>query len=147
MLFRSELTVIGEDGGIGPADRATVAHEAIHALQDQEWDLNALKDAIPDEELDRELALRALVEGDATLGMSMWISRFGADLADAEPPDIPEGASLEELPPVLAQSLISPYLDGFTFLIGPFGRHGWDAVDAIWSRPPVSTEQILSGDV
>lgn len=139
-----ELTVIAEDGVLKATDRATLAHEAVHALQDQRWDLRAMTDAIPDEELDRELAIRALIEGDATLGMTMWASRYGQDLAGAEEPEIPEGASMEELPPVLAQSLIAPYLDGFSFLIGPFGRHGWDAVDALWAVPPTSTEQVMT---
>ena len=43
-----------------------LAHELTHALQDQHFHLEHMMDAVKDND-DRDLALKALAEGDATL--------------------------------------------------------------------------------
>ncbi|MFO1540565.1 MAG: hypothetical protein ACKOTZ_09025, partial [Chloroflexota bacterium] len=139
------LTVLDDDGTFDVLDRIVLAHEAVHALQDMRWDLQEGLDAIPPDAVDRALAYRALVEGDASLGMLLWGTKHAAaDLADtAGGPGLPDDATLAALPPVVGQQLLSPYVDGLGFLFRAFGAGGWPAVDATWESPPVSMEQVL----
>jgi hypothetical protein len=39
-----------------------------------------------------------------------------------------------------------PYMSGMEFAQSLFDRGGWDAIDAAYANPPVSTEQILHPD-
>jgi len=138
------LTVIDPDGELDLASRITLAHEAGHALQDQRWNLQAMQDAVPRVEGDRASALQALVEGDATLLMTLWAAKHAAgDLLGLDGAGLPGGESLDGLPQVLQRQLLFPYLDGLTFLMRAWGPGGWDAVDAIWDAPPVSSEQVM----
>src|SRR5262249_23780591 len=51
---------------------ATLAHELVHALQDQHWDLKTKSKYRPGDS-DRSSALSALAEGDATSAMADYI--------------------------------------------------------------------------
>lgn len=138
------LTVIDPDGELDLASRITLAHEAGHALQDQRWDLRAMRDSVPRVEGDRASALQALVEGDATLLMTLWAAKHAAgDLLSLDGAGLPGGESLEGLPQVIQRQLLFPYLDGLAFLMRTWGPGGWDAVDALWDAPPVSSEQVM----
>ena len=138
------LTVLDDDGALDLASRITLAHEADHALGDQRWGLDAMQDAIPDVEGDRIAAFQALVEGDATLLMTLWSAKHAAsDVMGLDGAALPGGDSLDGLPQVIQRQLLYPYLDGLTFLMRKWGPGGWDAVNRIWDAPPVSTEQVL----
>ena len=138
------LTVLDTDGQLDVASRITLAHETDHALQDQRWGLDALQNAVPKVEEDRASAIQALVEGDATLLMTLWAAKHAAgDLMGLDGAGLPGGDSLDGLPQVVQRQLLFPYLDGLTFLMRAWGPGGWDAVNAIWDAPPVSTEQVM----
>ena len=138
------LTVLDDDGELDLASRITLAHEVDHAIQDQRWGLQPRLDAIPKTEGDRIAAFKALVEGDATLLMTLWSARHAADdVLGVEGSSLPGGNSMEGLPQVMQRELLFPYLDGLAFLMRAWGPGGWDAVNAIWDAPPVSTEQIM----
>ena len=122
-----------------------MAHEYDHALQDQHWDLQKLQKVDPTEG-DRAAAITALAEGDATDVMEQWalqnltldqMSSLGGSVT-------PEDQQLlDSMPLVLRYSLEFPYLSGFLFVATLQGSGGWDAVNAAWDNPPVSTEQIM----
>lgn len=138
------LTVLDDDGVLDVASRITLAHEVDHAIGDQHWDLQAMKDAIPLLEGDRQGALQALIEGDATLLMTLWSAKHAAsDLMGLDEEGLPGSQSIEGLPQILQRQLLFPYLDGLTFVMNAWGPGGWAGVDALWEAPPVSTEQIL----
>jgi hypothetical protein len=140
------LYVVSKSGGLGPAEKTTFAHEYTHALQDQNFDLSGLRlDEIG--EGDRAIARLSLVEGDATLLMSLWQIQH---LSQAEIVELlgqsldPEVTGvLEKMPPVLRESLFFPYTSGLNFTQGLQTAGGWGAVDAAFADPPASTEQIL----
>ena len=139
-----ELTVLDDDGELDLSSRVTLAHEIGHAIGDQHWDLQAMKDAIPLVEGDRQGALQALIEGDATLLMTLWSAKHAAsDLMGLDDSALLGGQSLDGLPQIIQRQLLFPYLDGLTFLMRAWGPRGWDGVNAVWDAPPVSTEQIL----
>ncbi len=139
-----QLTVLDDDGELDLASRITLAHEVGHALQDQHWDLKAMQDAMPLVEGDRIAAFQALVEGDATLLMTLWAAKHAAgDLMGVDGAGLPDSESLEGLPQVIQRQLLFPYLDGLMFLMRAWGPDGWAGVADTWMAPPVSTEQVM----
>lgn len=150
-----EFVVIDDDAILDAEDQFTHAHEYVHALQDQYYNL----EQISDEELDAEarLALRALAEGDATLVQVLLINNdfFSlAEIAEIQSSfESGEGSLLDDYPPFLVNQLAFPYNAGLEFVMDLYFSGGYDAVDDAWENPPISTEQILhvdnylSGDV
>ena len=136
------------DSGAPPnrvADETTLAHELVHALEDQRYDLE-LDDL--ESSGDGALAYTALVEGTATAVMDEYQRRhfkpsdaLGGAVASAF------GASgAPALPPFVMAQLIFPYLGGAEFVGSLYDTAGetWRLVDiADRVRPPVSTEQVL----
>lgn len=134
----------------GEQARATLAHELVHALQDQHWDLKKRSTYRPGQG-DQTMALAALAEGDATsLMLDFVMSAKGADalalpdeaLAEMMRSGIAVGQA-KDVPHVLRTSLVAPYVEGIQFIHALRRRGGWPAVDAAWASPPTTTEQIL----
>jgi hypothetical protein len=132
------------------AERSTLWHELVHALQDQHYDLKQMVDWSPDA-TDRISAIQCLAEGDATSAM-MDAILAPQGLVATELPDgvlgpdalLVEGsASLKDVPPILKRSIMAPYNDGLAFVHHLRRKGGWASVDAAWQKPPQSTEQIL----
>jgi hypothetical protein len=140
------LYIVQRSGGLGPVEEYTAAHELTHALQDQRFGLKALGlDAT--EQSDRTLGVQSLVEGDASLAGLYW-SQKNLSLADlgeiikaASEPAAQE--ALDALPPLVREILMFPYAQGLEFVMGLQVAGGWEAVDAMYARPPASTEQVL----
>lgn len=140
------LYVVKRSGGVGPIEEYTVSHELTHALQDQSFGLANLHLDETDQG-DRSLAKRSLVEGDASLASFYWMQGHLslADLAEivkAAADPAPQ-AALDALPPLARASLTFPYETGLTFVMSLQQKGGWEAVDAAWKDPPVSTEQLI----
>ncbi len=139
------LADLGED-----AERSTLWHELVHALQDQHYDLKKIADWSPDA-TDRISAIQCLAEGDATSAMMDAMLAPQAMRAT----DLPDGflgpdavliegnASLKDVPPVLKRSIMAPYSDGIGFVHHLRRKGGWASVDLAWQKLPESTEQIL----
>ena len=140
------MYVVSTSGELGPSEKTTFAHEFDHALQDQNFDIASFEMSEVGEG-DRGYARLALVEGDATLLMTLWqLERLTqaeliALLGEAMDPETTR--VLNETPPVLLQSLLFPYTGGLNFVQCLFADGGWAAVDAAYEKLPASTEQIL----
>ena len=140
------LRIVKGGGTANPVlDETTVAHELVHALEDQRYDLD-LDDSGTSGDV--PLAYLALVEGTATAVMNEYQQRhFGREealgAAAAGALGTPSTASL---PPFVTAQLLFPYLDGERFVgrLYATARESWRLVDlAERIRPPVSTEQVL----
>ena len=121
-----------------------VAHELTHALQDQYFGVHAAIDRITDND-DRRLALKAVMEGDATLVGYGYVS----GIIDAETiqtllthlESLPRMFDVEspDTPAALRDSLIFQYTDGARFVGEVYLHGGWNAVNALYadrrSRP------------
>lgn len=145
------LLLSGEEPGdeLPFLEATTYVHEYVHALQDANFDLEALLEGIPDDNADRALATLSLVEGDATLIMQEYmivavrenpmaaLSMLGSDalLAAQE--------SMANVPNILVEELNFPYLTGLEFVMALREAGGYAAIDAAFDAPPVSTEQII----
>lgn len=133
-------------------DRIIFAHEYVHALQDQYFDLDAFYVEVEDgDNVDVILARQALVEGDATFIMNNY-TRFVVEndplsaLADLgmQLASLGDAAIPADTPHVIQQELTFPYLTGEAFVRAIFEDGGWDAVNALYTdNPPQSTEHIL----
>lgn len=134
--------------------RPVMAHELQHALQDQHFNLRRFEDW-PHGDSDREMAIHALIEGDATCIMyNFMLKPMGADvtrlpslssMAD-QMASLTSGEGqkvLASAPNALRESLIFPYLYGAAFAQDLLKKKGWAAVSQAFTDLPQSTEQIL----
>ena len=145
----AEFVVVNDGALLDPAAQWTHAHEFVHALQDQYYDLNALSDDSLDSEA--RAAVRALAEGEAELVQYLYLfeSDYFSDVeveAILNDPEQVDSDYLSEFPPVLINDLAFPYTDGVEFVIDLYREDGFAAIDAAWADPPRSTEQILHPD-
>lgn len=143
-----EFVLIDDDAEFDTLEQWTHAHEYVHALQDQYFDLELLDDeSLASEQL---FALQALAEGDAMLVQTIYLTDGYFDqqqlfelLGDAFNVDT---TILDSAPPVLAHELEFPYVSGLAFVQSLYDSGGFAAVDQAWQELPQSTEQILHPD-
>ncbi|MBW2454537.1 MAG: hypothetical protein JRI68_08500, partial [Deltaproteobacteria bacterium] len=121
----------------------TLAHELVHALQDQHYDLDRVL-KYQSGHSDRVTAQHALAEGDATSAMldvtqgsAFGMSNDNLRLLMVASVALSPGGS--QTPRVLQAALVAPYLDGFAFVQELRRRGGWAEVDRVWQRMPTTT--------
>lgn len=138
----------------GPEAEITLAHELVHALQDQHYDLGPRLKYQPSGN-DARAAVHCLAEGDATSLMLDYTLEEGgmvaSDIPDAQmrvqiSASMAVSPDLASFPRVLRDSLVAPYLDGVLFVHALRRRGGWALVDEVWRNPPTTTEQVLHID-
>jgi hypothetical protein len=144
-----KMYVVSSTGAIGPAEQITYAHEFDHALQDQAF---GLKKVVPDatDQGDRTMARTMLVEGDATLLMSLWAqgNLTANQLAQvAGSTDPASQAALDAAPPIIKEPLLAAYTSGLTLALGAWGTtRSFDGVNSLFRNPPDTTEQVMHAD-
>lgn len=137
--------------------KKVIAHELVHALQDQHFDLRRFE-KWPKGDSDAELAAHALVEGEATLVMIQYdleqsglrgidMTRIGSltdrlidSDSDANDPNYPV---LSAAPNVLRENLQFPYVYGAGFAQAVLKAGSWRGLDNVYQQLPASTEQII----
>jgi hypothetical protein len=125
--------------------RQVLVHELTHALDDQWFDLD--RDTFADN--DAEYAFTAVIEGNARRVEEQWRSELDSDEAAALHQEELDTLSLDDLnqylgiPPIVRQLLVSPYLDGASFIDHLLAAGGEEAVDAALAAPPGTSEEIL----
>ena len=122
--------------------RPVMAHELTHALQDQHFGLRRFE-RWPDGDSDAELAAHALVEGDASLAMMLYVMRDFKRAAGMLRSAAGSTEQIDRAPRALRESLIFPYDKGLEWATQVYKRGGWAAVSAAYKELPQSTEQIL----
>lgn len=151
-----QLYIAGwQQGGFGAVgDDMIMAHEIAHALQDQHFDLRAFIKPVKNNG-DASVARQALVEGDGTalmvefmlremgVNMAPWQNTAVLDMLGPQMTTAMAAGKLATAPLVLREGLVFPYLSGLEFVAHFRRHHSWKRVDAIYRKPPLSTEQIL----
>ncbi|HEV2128361.1 MAG TPA: hypothetical protein VGR22_07080 [Thermomicrobiales bacterium] len=145
----SEMVVIRDatdEAGFTPSQEVTYAHEIVHALQDQHFDLDAgVLDREPLSD-DQALAVTALIEGDASYAELQYLMEnpelLEAFLQEIEVTEF-DSSVLDAAPVIISNTLIFPYEHGLTFVEALYSEGGWDLVNQALADPPASTEQIL----
>jgi hypothetical protein len=129
-----------------------LAHELTHALQDQNFGLQDQLDKLKNNS-DKEIALKSVAEGDATLaGFAYIAGRMDNSVAETLTEhlrDLPEtfAAQSKDTPEGLSYPLIFQYSEGTRFVSEAYKRGGWRAVDALYIKPPQSSQQIINPDL
>ena len=132
------LVVIRDTGVSRPLLEVTLAHELLHALEDQRFGLD-MREGVRDDEA---IALASLAEGSATAVMADYAGKH-LRLADVlSIADVPEDAGLPEW---IERQLLFPYLAGEEFVSVLRGESGdWGAVDSVYRfRRPRTSEQVI----
>ena len=130
----------------GPA----LAKEVCHALQDQRFRVKRLVSPITNDR-DRQLAGRALVEGDCAgvmleymLAPQKDLGSFSGDLGRVlRAAASGQGSKLGAVPLLVRETSLFPLVHGLQFVQRVRARHPWGVVDKLYRRPPLSTEQVL----
>jgi len=129
-----------------------MVHELVHAIQDQNTDLDAITSLELDN--DRRVAALAAIEGHATLVMFEFLLQGQGALDLTQPPNfaVSLGPALEAAragsptlagaPLILQESVLFPYRGGVTFVEALWRERG-GRPPPFGSDLPVSTEQIL----
>jgi hypothetical protein len=143
-----QLVVVTDRAQMGVRDRVTYAHEFTHSLQDQHYNLTALFDRAKGN-ADYAMALRALVEGDATLTMGLYARKnlSAMDIVNYRLEEI-QSMDLSNLTygdggPMVESATYFPYREGADFVSRLYQQGGWKAVNNAFAHPPRSSEQIL----
>ena len=141
-----KLYVIQDNPEFNPEDERTYAHEYVHGLQQQHFDIRSIRESLEDHS-DRSRAFVALREGDATLSHTLYTVQFMdedaiAALREAGLNAVP--GAFEAAPHVIQRTIIFPYFEGPRFVVRLFlVFNNWDAVDQAYEDLPQSTEHIL----
>ncbi len=128
-----------------PAVRVTLVHELTHVLQDQHFDLEAMRDDAPGGDT---TAVTALIEGDATR-----VERaYEKDLSVSDRKSYQEEqlrgfraaeAATSDVPAVLSDFLGFPYVFGPVLLNTLLEDDGNAGVDRAFRDPPTSEAQVV----
>jgi hypothetical protein len=134
--------------------RLVLVHELVHALQDQHFDLRRFEKG-PQGESDRDLAVHALIEGEAMgVMLTYMLKPQGLDMTSIPVPltllfeqlrMMEDGRSqaLQSAPAAVRESLLFPYTYGAAFVQYLVREGSWTRVSRAYADPPDSTEQIL----
>src|SRR5690242_4011528 len=128
--------------------KPVMAHELTHALQDQHFNLKRF-DKWPKGDSDAELAAHALIEGDATLAMTLYMAKHPlVALAFIKSLGNLDAATeqFKQAPRALRESLLFPYEEGSAWATQVYKRGGWEMVSRASTKLPQSSEQILHAD-
>nr|MDQ3294048.1 hypothetical protein [Actinomycetota bacterium] len=138
-----ELVVRGT--GASPYVRTVIAHELVHALDDQHFELH--RPALEDVDDETGAGFTGLVEGDARQVEDAYRATFTDEeeaAASAEELELGSDPRIFDVPIALLESLQAPYTLG-PGLITALREAGDQALlDAAFAAPPVSTEQLLA---
>jgi hypothetical protein len=142
--------------GVQPASLMPVlAHELVHALQDQVVNLDSL--IAGNRGNDRKMAAQAAIEGHATLAMLAWVAEQNTGRS-VEASDIPDVAAtmrrtfdaqqarfpvMARAPRIIRDELIFPYATGASFVQALWRRPGLPPAPPFGPLLPQSTEQVM----
>ncbi|MFB6129611.1 MAG: Hvo_1808 family surface protein, partial [Salinigranum sp.] len=128
--------VVVSDAKRPSIDRGTLAHELVHALQDQHFGMPP-----SGKTQDAQLAHDGLVEGDARYVEQLYQQRCSAGWQCV--PNPPGGSGGSSIDMGVFVTVYTPYSEGPTLVDRLRQRGGWAAVNAAYDDPPASTEQVL----
>jgi hypothetical protein len=126
-------------------NRVILAHELTHALQDQNFGLLKLPLEIKTND-DLAETISAVVEGDATLVMEIYMQRDISMKTFTDMVTYSVTQRMEEIrkaPKFLREMMVFPYIKGQQFCQAVYLRGGFAALTKVYADPPVSTAQIM----
>ncbi len=138
------------DGDFSGPERMTYAHEYVHALQDQHYDLRnglMINDDYCKTNTEYCAAMTALIEGDASIHEENWFFNLATEEDQQDVFDFYATYSspvYDSAPAYLQEDFLFPYQQGAEFVNYLLAQGGPDALTTAYtSVRPQTTEQIL----
>ncbi|WP_170977237.1 Hvo_1808 family surface protein [Halorussus salinisoli] len=137
---QDEIVVVAESAEDLRIDELTLAHELVHAWQDEQFNLSGAE--LDSDFRDEVNAISGLVEGDASYTDTLYEENCGVEWECLDAPERDGGG--DQLANIGVYLLkFQPYSDGPAFVRMVRDVGGWSAVDAMYENPPASTEQVI----
>ena len=133
-----DIVVVSDDPNATVIDRGTLAHELVHALQDQHEDLGFPRG----QTRDARAAGLSVSEGDANYVMDRYQDHCREEWECLAVPNASDGSG-GPINRGLFLTVFFPYSDGPSLVGALRDRGGWAAVDRLYAEPPASTEQVI----
>ena len=135
--------VIVSDAEQPTVSKATLVHELVHALQDQQFGLSYGHDT-----RDAQAAYDTLIEGEADLVTRLYLQERCEEWSCVRP-EVDTGAADDD--PAISDrgvrlALAQPYVEGVGFVDGVRADGGWAAVDDLHENPPQTTAATIYPD-
>ena len=139
---QDRIVIVVPDGESPDIDPSTLAHELLHAMQDQYHDLT--KPRYVGATQDGNLAVDGIVEGEAVHVEERYAARCADNWTCAEPPeDDGGGGDAPDFNFGILQTVLQPYGDGALYVRDLREEGGWAAVNATMNDPPASTAEVI----
>ncbi|PSQ45728.1 hypothetical protein BRD17_00930 [Halobacteriales archaeon SW_7_68_16] len=133
------ITIVSENTTTPRLDEITLAQELFHALQDQQFPIASYDRST----IERRNAVNGIVEGDGNFVDYRYDRRCtGVWNGTCLRPRTGSGGGDDRHRGLTVISL-QPYSDGPAFVRSLYRDGGWAAVNAVYDRPPASTEQTI----
>ena len=140
------IFIIERTPDFGALDELTLAHEFVHGLQQQSFDIHSIREGVKDNS-DRSLAYSALIEGDASIAETLYRLSHLDEEQTAEVREAQTSADVSSFmaaPHILRRTISFPYGAGFEFVASLYLiTEDWSHVNEAHASPPASTEQII----
>lgn len=132
--------VIVSDSESPTINKATLIHELVHALQEQQFGLE-----FGHESRDEQAAYDTVVEGEADLVPRLYLEEWCEQWSCLRPELATEGGTGGDatLDLGIYLMLTQPYTQGTQFVEGVKSEGGWEAVNELHENPPRSTAQTI----
>ncbi len=133
--------VLVSDDASPRVDTGTLAHELVHALQDQHFDRSYDRDSF-----DGRVGVQGLTEGDPVAVERAYRTRCAGEWTCLPGPrGRVDGAADIARRPGVYLAFVQPYVTGPGFVEALRNRSGgnWTAVNEAYEDPPVASEQVI----
>ena len=132
--------VLVSDSETPTVDTRTLAHELVHALQDQHYTLSGGAST-----QDGQLAEDGLIEGDANFVEDRYDERCGSGWTCLDEPSSGGSGTPDDFNFGVFLTVFTPYAEGPDLVDELVARGGgdWDRVNAAYDAIPQSTEQVI----
>ena len=138
---QDRIVIVVPDGESPDIDPSTLAHELLHAMQDQYHDLTDPRYVGATQ--DADLAVDGIIEGEAVHVEERYAARCADNWTCAEAPESDGGGGGADFNFGILQTVLQPYGDGALYVRELRDEGGWAAVNATMNDPPESTAEVI----
>jgi hypothetical protein len=139
---QDEIVVVSESATPTLSTEFTLAHELVHALQDQRFNLSEYRAPTRD----AYNGQNGLIEGEASLVEDRYRQRCAAGWSCLNVSTGGGGGGGGDLHLGIYFVNFFPYSDGPGFVASVYRQGGWEAVDDLYADVPASAEQVIYPD-
>jgi hypothetical protein len=149
------LVIVGKPDTGDLEDELILSHEYVHSFQDQAFGFKAFENLEEEEQSEYDLTVPCIFEGDATVASYRymasthgedWLRDLAAAASDRTVIPASDQVASDSIPIALARYFAFRYLQCPIFVEAILDKGGWDGVNALYARVPVTSEQVLHSE-